>query len=376
MTVAPSPLLLQEATSSMPEGAGVALTVWIAAALVLRMTLLLERSRLDWAIAILVSAMLATAVSRDRVVQSVVTPWLALADIRLATHIAALALAGALLWVGLLWRVQQPASSRTAVWIMVGVAVLGAALAWLSVPARNANIAVEELNDWRTPAYMMVYSLPTPLAEIPMLITSVGLAWGWRGNRPRAVFGGIATVCIALSMADSFSRMLSAWLLFAGVHNKFTADRAISNDWLFLVPVAGFMLMTIPSIVTSANIRLRRDQATRNIRTLYPMWKDMMAARPQTRLQVQVRSSLPQVIEHRMRIEIEDATISATPWLTSLGEQPTPAQVCAALRSALLESTDCGDTRARTPPWIDDEHFVLAVAREWNSSAGRGPEAS
>lgn len=368
-------MLTTEATSSMPEAVGLALMAWIATALVLRMTLLLERSRLDWAVASLVSAMLATAFLRDRVVQSVLTPWLALADIRLATHIAALAVAGALLWVGLLWRVQRPVSWHTAAWITVGVAVLGVALAWLSVPARAANIALEELPGWRTPIYMMVYSLPTPLAEIPMLITSVGLVRRWDQNRPRAVFGGVATVCIALSVYDSCSRMLSAWFLFAGVHNGFTADRASSNDWLFLVPVAGFMLMTIPSIVVSGNIRLRRDQATRNIRILAPMWEDMMAARPGTRLHVQVRTSLPQVIEHRMRIEIEDVTISAAPWLACLGEQPTPAQVCAALRSALFDSASGGgDTHAKVPSWIGDEQFILAVAREWKLTAHGGAE--
>ncbi|WP_433663065.1 DUF6545 domain-containing protein [Nocardia sp. CA-128927] len=346
---------------------------WIAAALVLRMTLLLERSRLDWAVAALVSAMLATAVLRDRVVQSVLTPWLPLADIRLATHIAALAMAGAMLWLGLLWRVQKPVSWHTAAWITTVVAVLGMTLAWLSVPARTANIAIEELHDWRTPMYMIVYSLPTPLAEIPILITYLSLVRRWRQSRPRAVFGGTATVCTALSVFDSCSRMLSAWLLFAGVHNEFTAYRAIINDWLFLVPVAGFMLLTIPSIVASANIRLRRDRATRNIRILSPMWEDMMAARPATRLHVQVRNSLPQVTEHRMRIEIEDVTISAAPWLAGLGEKPTPAQVCAALRSALLDGApDCGDTHAKALDWIGDEQFILAVAREWTLTGRAG----
>ncbi|WP_069159654.1 DUF6545 domain-containing protein [Nocardia altamirensis] len=370
----PSPLLATVATSLVPGAAAAALMGWIAAALVLRMVLLLERSRLDWAVAILVSAMLATAVLRDRAAQAVLTPWLSLADIRLATHIAALSMAGALLWVGLLWQGQKPVSWRTAAWIIACVAVLGATLAWLSVSARSANIAIEELHDWRTPAYMMVYSLPTPLAEVPMLVTFVGLLRCWRQSLPRAVFGGVATVCITLSMVDSGSRVLSAWLHFAGVHNSFTTGRAASNDWLFLVPVAGFMLMTIPSIVVSATIRLRRDRASRNIRILSPMWADMMAARPETRLHVHVRNSLPQVTEHRMWIEIEDVTISAAPWLTCLGTQPTPAQVCAALRSALSDgAVGGGDRDARAPEWIDDEKFILEVAREWQQGVPSSP---
>ena len=93
----------------------------------------------------------------------------------------------------------------------------------------------------------------------------------------------------------------------------------------------------------------------------------MMAARPEMRLHVRARTSLPQVTEHRMRIEIEDTMISAAPYLAALGPQPSPAQVCQTLRAALTGSTpEQVDQAAAAPAWVGDEGFVLDIAREWS----------
>ncbi|MBM4529661.1 hypothetical protein GS563_11980 [Rhodococcus hoagii] len=37
-------------------------------------------------------------------------------------------------------------------------------MAWISAPARSSGVAIEELHTWRTAAYMVIYSLPMPLA--------------------------------------------------------------------------------------------------------------------------------------------------------------------------------------------------------------------
>ncbi|WP_331761183.1 hypothetical protein OG225_42760 (plasmid) [Nocardia sp. NBC_01377] len=365
----PSPLLVTEATSVVPGVAATALVGWIVILMVLRMTLMLERSRLDWAIATLIGAYVCVAVLRVGTVQSVFTEWIALADVRLATHISALIGAGAVLWIGLLWRTRTPVSRWTMGGIVTAVVVLGVTLAWLSMPARQANIAVEELGNWRTPAYMMVYSLPTPLAEIPVLITSFDLIRRWRQSGRRAVLGIVTTSAIALSMIDSFSRISSAWLVFHGVDNELTEARASSNDLLFLGPISALMLLAIPSIVESTRIRLRSDPASRNIRTLEPLWNDLMLARPATRLQVQHRDSLPQVTEHRMRIEIEDVMLSVAGPLAALDDRPTPGQVCAALRAALSEEIPDGSgSEVIAPDWLEDERFILAVARVWKET--------
>ncbi|WP_280411361.1 DUF6545 domain-containing protein [Nocardia asiatica] len=362
----PSPLLVAEATSSVSGPVAAALLTWIAAALVLRMAVLVGRVRLDWAVAVLIGSMWCTALLRDQQVQAVLTRWISLADVRLATHAAALVGAGAILWIGLLWRARRPVPNTVMPLIWVTVAALAAALAWISAPARAANIAVEELSGWRPGVYLTVYSLPTALAEILPLITALALIWHWRESWSRAVFGAIVTVCIAISQLDAWTRIVTGWLITTGIGDQLTAERAVGNDLLFLLPVALMMLLAVPSIATSLAIRLHKDAASRNVRVLAPMWEDMMAARPEMRLHVRARSTLPQVTEHRMRIEIEDTMISAAPHLTGLSPRPTPAQVCQALRAALCAGdAERGDQAAAAPPWVGDEAFVLDIAREW-----------
>ncbi|BCK59408.1 MULTISPECIES: DUF6545 domain-containing protein [Nocardia] len=364
--MSPSPLLVAEATSSLSGPATAALLTWIAAALVLRMAVLVNRVRLDWAVAVLIASMWCTALLRDRAVQSTLTRWISLADVRLATHAAALVGAGAILWIGLLWRARRPVPNAVVPLIWLAVAVLAGALAWISAPARAANIAVEELPGWRPGVYLTVYSLPTALAEVLPLVTAVSLMWHWRESRSRAVFGAIVTACIAISQLDAWTRIVTGWLLTTGVQGQLTSERAGGNDLLFLLPVALMMLLAVPSIATSLAIRLGKDAASRNVRVLAPMWEDMMAARPEMRLHVQARTTLPQVTEHRMRIEIEDTMISAAPHLTGLPPRPTPAQVCAALRAALsADNAERGDQAAAAPSWVGDELFVLDIAREW-----------
>ncbi|WP_330180926.1 hypothetical protein OHB26_31720 [Nocardia sp. NBC_01503] len=363
--MSPSSLLVAEATSSLTEPVMAVLLAWIAIAGILRMSVLLERVRLDWAVAVLIWSYWSTALLRDRAMQSVLTRWVALADVRLATHAAALVGAGAILWIGLLWRARRPVRGPVVTLIWAGVVVLAGALAWISAPARAADVAVEELPGVRPGIYLTVYTLPTALAEIPVLIIAVSLMWHWRQSLARAAFGLILTVCIAFSQIDAWSRIITGWLITAGTRDELTAHRASGNDLLFLLPVAVLMLLTVPSIVTSLAIRLHRDSASRNVRVLGPMWEDMMTARPEMRLNVP-RSTLVQVSEHRMRIEIEDTMISAAPHLTGLHAQPTPAQVCHALRSALAEGgSESGDRRAAAPAWVGDEAFVLDIAREW-----------
>lgn len=365
MSPSSSPLLVAEATSSLSEPVAAALLTWIALVVVARMTLLVERLRLDWALATLAVSFWFTALLRDRAVQSVLTRWIALADIRLATHAAALCAAGALVWIGLLWHARKPVRDSTIAWIWVGVAVLVIALAWISAPARAANIAVEELSGWRPGVYLMTYSLPTALAELLPLVTAVSLVWHWRQSIARAAFAGVIIACIAVSQFDAWSRIITGWMITAG-QDELTIDRAGTNDLLFLVPVALLMLLALPSIATSLAIRLRRDPASRNIAVLQPMWADMMAARPEMRLHVRARKTLPQVTEHRMRIEIEDTMISAAPYLAGLDPRPTPAQVCQALRATLAAGeTDHGDQNATAPRWVGNEAFVLKIAREW-----------
>lgn len=366
----PSALLTREATSSLPELVSWGLIIWVASVVTIRQIVLVYKRPVDTAAHILVALLLVTAVLRQGGVQTVLMHLgVSLGSIRVLTHTAAIGSAASLLIVGILWNQGQVLNWRRIVPILVA-AVLGCGvilylLAW---PATSKGLAVEELLSWRTGAYMAVYSFPTPLAAVAAAMTAFAhvrqhVSWS------RTIFGLVCLLCIAGSMFDHMSRLVSGLVLATGTQNAFTEARTHTNDLFFLPVVALLAWVGIPSVVSSIRVRLGKDSAARNARILQGMWTQLSEA--VTDVGVPATHDVPvdsSFIEHRMFIDIEDAVYALLPHLPK-AEGDSPQDNARDLRIA-AQRARAGEPplheRDTAPPWLQESRKVLAVAAAWN----------
>lgn len=279
-----SDMLQREATSTLPGWLTLFLVIWVGGVVLVRQLVLVDRTPADTAAHIWVALSLATVALRDATVQRVLgEAGISLSDIRSLTHTVVLLSAGALAVLGLLWERKRLPDQNLPYWLMGSALLISVSLWLIALPARSQGIAVEELQNWRTALYMTLYSIPTPIAEIPALITAVAMLRE-RATRPRLLFGLLVLLAIAGSWTDHLTRLASGWFLAFGVHNDFTAARSGSNDALFLPILAFLVIIGIPNIVTSLKVRVGRDPASTSVKLLAPMWRTLTSALPEYRL--------------------------------------------------------------------------------------------
>lgn len=178
-----SDMLQREATSTLPGWLTLFLVIWVGGVVLVRQLVLVDRTPADTAAHIWVALSLATVALRDATVQRVLgEAGISLSDIRSLTHTVVLLSAGALAVLGLLWERKRLPDQNLPYWLMGSALLISVSLWLIALPARSQGIAVEELQNWRTALYMTLYSIPTPIAEIPALITAVAML------RERATF--------------------------------------------------------------------------------------------------------------------------------------------------------------------------------------------
>lgn len=366
----PSELLSREATSSLPAMLSWALIIWIGAVMTIRQFVLVDKRPVDTAAHGLVGLLLVSALLRQASVQSVLGEMgLSLGTIRVLTHTSAIGSAACALVVGILWKQGRTLNwPKTVSLLSVGVLACGTALYVLAWPATSNGLAVEELFSWRTGAYMFIYSLPTPLAALVAGQTALAhvrqhVSWN------RTMFGAVVLLCIAGSVLDHGTRMVSGFMLAEGLQNSFTEARTHSNDVFFLPVVAVLVCLTIPSIVSSIRVRLGRDSAACHARILEPMWTNLSEA--VTEVGVPATHDIPvdsSFTEYRMLIDIEDAVHALLPHFPrEQGDSPQEhardiriaAQRCQTNQRPL-------HARPSAPSWLNERPRLLAVAAAWN----------
>ncbi|MCX2966268.1 DUF6545 domain-containing protein [Gordonia aquimaris] len=289
-----------------------------------------------------------------------------LTDVRSLTHLFVLLSAAALAVVGFLWERGRLPSRRLPYWLVAAAFVIAAALWLLASPARSQGIAVEELEGWRTAAYMTLYSLPTPIAELPALFTAVVMLRE-RSTRPRLLFGAVVLVAIASSWLDHLYRLVTGWFLAFGADNDFTDARSGSNDALFLPILAVLVIIGIPNIVSSFQVRFGRDPDSLSVRLLAPLWRSLTSALPEYRLVETHTFVHPAEMAYRMRIEIDECVVELAGWLPDGATWPEDATGRAALLEEALERFRAGRTRshASAPAWLKSDTQIDDVARAW-----------
>lgn len=366
----PSELLSREATSSLPAALSWMLIIWIAAVVTIRQFVLVDKRPVDTAAHSLVVLLLISALLRQTSVQSVLADFgLSLGTIRVLTHTSAIGSAACVLVVGFLWKQGQSMNWRKATPLLAaGVLACGSVLYIIAWPATSIGLAVEELLSWRTGTYMVIYSLPTPLAALAAGQTALAhvrqhVSWN------RTTFGLVVLLCIAGSVLDHGTRMVSGLMLAGGLQNPFTEARTHSNDLFFLPVVAVLACVGIPSIVSSIRVRLGRDSAARHARILKPMWINLSdvvsdVGVPATH-DIPVDSSFT---EYRMLIDIEDAIHSLLPHFPH-PRGDSPQDNARDIRIAVQRSQTNQRPlygRSSAPSWLNETPRLLAVAAAWN----------
>lgn len=368
--IASSEMLQREATSTLPGWLTLVLVIWVGGVVLVRQLVLVDRTPADTAAHVWVALSLVTVTLRDATAQRFLEDQgLSLADIRSLTHTVVLLSAGALAVLGFLWERKRLPDRNLPYWLIASALVISGALWLIALPARSQGIAVEELQNWRTALYMTLYSLPTPIAEIPALITAVAMLRE-RATRPRLLFGLLVLLAIVGSWTDHLTRLVSGWFLAFGVHNDFTAARAGSNDALFLPILAFLVVIGVPNIVTSLKVRVGRDPASTSVKLLAPMWRTLTSALPEYRLVETHTFSDPAEVALRIRIEIDECIVELSGWLPEGTEWPDSPQDRAQLLEAALNRyrNSLGPNPAQPPDWLRSDDAVDDVARFWKTS--------
>lgn len=367
IAIAASELLQREATSSLPGWLTLVLVVWVGGVVLVRQLVLVDATPADTAAHVWVGLSLVVVALRNATVQGVLADLgVTLADVRSLTHLFVLLSAAALAVVGFLWERGRLPSRRLPYWLVAAAFVIAAALWLLASPARSQGIAVEELEGWRTAAYMTLYSLPTPIAELPALFTAVVMLRE-RSTRPRLLFGAVVLVAIASSWLDHLYRLVTGWFLAFGADNDFTDARSGSNDALFLPILAVLVIIGIPNIVSSFQVRFGRDPDSLSVRLLAPLWRSLTSTLPEYRLVETHTFVHPAEMAYRMRIEIDECVVELAGWLPDGATWPEDATGRAALLEEALDRFRAGRTRshASAPAWLKSDTQIDDVARAW-----------
>ncbi|EME23403.1 DUF6545 domain-containing protein [Rhodococcus triatomae] len=367
------PLLDTVATSSLPVWLTTPMLAILAVVVVGRVAVVRER-QVDRQTTWLLFWWMCAALLREGWLQARIvdaTP-LTVSDLRLLTHAAAMLGAGSLfLVVRALGSVRRLRGGSIAVVYALIVAEV-VAMAWLSLPAREAGVAVEDLHDWRTAAYLVLYSVHMPVAIGFAAITCIHVFY--RGDQLHRTRFWAALVLVAgtVSAFDHLSRSVYGVLLGMDRTNAFTHWRSESNDVLFL-PAATLAALTVcVPVAVALRSRLSNDPSAVVVGRLTPLWKDLSAALPSVSLQA-ATSALPTAAEreHRMRIECEDALYILLAHMGSeeRAEEVDPADRCVAVTRA-LERHLAGERPVRpeeTPAWLADEDELLLLADAWST---------
>ncbi|MBM4575121.1 hypothetical protein GS489_33505 [Rhodococcus hoagii] len=152
-------------------------------------------------------------------------------------------------------------------------------MAWISAPARSSGVAIEELHTWRTAAYMVIYSLPMPLALAAVAAACVRVLRHGDETRLTRICAAVILLTGSISAFDHLSRIVTGHAV-PGYADAFTTWRSESND------VLSFRCNGARHRGRDTDHRRgprRGAQATPRLPqviTLAPMWKDLSTGSP------------------------------------------------------------------------------------------------
>ncbi len=160
------------------------------------------------------------------------------------------------------------------------------------------------------------------------------------GTRVLQIGAGLAVFISAVSAFDGITRIINSFLVAAHQNNAFTEWRSESNDILFLPEVTAIAIVLATPLAHRLAAKLGIDGASRRIRRLEPMWRDLTEAMPTVVLHP--RPTDVDAIVDRLEIEIWDTIVRLRPYLrpdlTPPHDLPDLAQVSRHSRADVIRA--------------------------------------
>lgn len=368
----PSEALQTVATSPWYPPLSTALLVTMLVALLLR-AIVVSHSRFEWCAISAALLFLGVVGLREQWVQEGFEALgVNLACVRLMAHGCAV-LGGAMLFsLGVAWahgyRLSRPSWWRAMAFMHLPAVACIAIMAVVSMPALQQNRAIEEFPS-RIGLYGVVYATVPIIGAIYVGVTAARAGFSRDvAHQLNVPVGIIATVVAGLSVLDHAFRVVTAFQtshtppeeLQTALH-----DRAASTDWLLMLPVGIALLSLMPAVFISLARRVAASPDEARLRELRELWLALVSAFPQIRLNRAAALSSPAEELHRTLVEVEDALLLATKWMT---DEELDAETVEERFSAVSAAVDRSDEEpplraAVVMPWTRDEEAIYDLAR-------------
>lgn len=294
-----------------------------------------------------------------------------LAVARFMAHSCAVLGGSALIVLGLAWR-DTVRMTPVMWWRRIAIAYLPAVLciavmAAVSAPALRSNQAIE-LYPSRVFLYGVVY------ACVPIVGAAFAGSVAVRAARAEAGMPGsrlvfaMAAFVASTSVLDHSLRIFTAWEtshLAEPELSEALMRRSASTDWMLVVPVGVILLSLMPVVVVSVARRLSADPASATLRRIRPLWEQLVTVVPDIRLNRALVLSRPEEELHRLLIEVEDALMLLTRWMTDEDLAATTVDERLAAVENAIDRKENGEPelrRAVVLPWMSSEDVLLELA--------------
>lgn len=283
-----------------------------------------------------------------------------------------------------LWSGDDPATARhrqrryDLACAVVAVAVLIA-----GTPARRRGLLIDQTSGWDAVVLWTLFEIPIVVTAIAVLRLCLReFRTGDVRPRERLLYYGICAAAAGL-LLDAGNNVIAATIQVL-THSPSIDPEMIRKAWTFLSSAIITVFMSALPVADLLLTRLGWDRIGRYCRRLTPLWRDLTAAVPEIRLQLDDGLGVPESRLHRMTVEIRDALLRLRPYLpdeapaaTDPGTAPSPESTRAyAVRIAAAASAKLRGLPPRPVAAVSTfsltahDHVaelqtLLALAREW-----------
>lgn len=324
-----------------------------------------------------------SGVLRERVVQD----WLAQAGVsdvpftrQVSAGIMVIMFAPLVLLAASWWERTQVSAARLSQRVWLSAYLSAVVMLVLGARSRELGDYIDRTEGWPTVAYFAIFSTWCGAVGVLMVMPSVmELRAGHLRPLHRLTYVTILIVGIA-ALEEAVLIFVSSLCAANDVGSAYVEFRIRANEMNYTFILGAGALLAVAGVAAELLRRLHLDPASRAVRQLTPMWKELVAACPEIPRPATEEGVSPRRRMHRMTVEIRDA-------LLVLGRYTDPAashaagadreaiQIAHALRrkqSGIAPGSYCR-LLASTPgrDIVDETRALRRIARHWHEATLR-----